>query len=132
MKRVISTVGISREEWHRLRKNGIGGSDAAVVLGISPFKSSLELWYEKTDNALKVEDEKEVTYWGKQLEPIVRDEFSSRTGLKVHQESFILQHTKYPFMLANLDGYVYDSIYGICVFEAKIASAYKAGDWTYQ
>lgn len=129
MKRVISTAGIGREEWHRLRKNGIGGSDAAVVLGISPFKSSLELWYEKTDDTVKQEDETEAAYWGKQLEPVVRDEFSSRTGLKVHQESFILQHAKYPFMQANLDGYVYDSVYGICAFEAKTASAYKASDW---
>ena len=30
------------------RKTGIGGSDAAAVLGISPWKSPLELWLEKT------------------------------------------------------------------------------------
>lgn len=129
MKRVISTAGISREEWHRLRKNGLGGSDAAVVLGISPFKSSLELWYEKANDVPESEKETEASYWGKQLEPIVRDEFSARTGIKVYQESFILQHAKYPFMQANLDGYVYDSVYGTCVFEAKTASAYKASDW---
>ena len=59
MKRVISTAGISREEWHRLRKNGLGGSDAAVVLGISPFKSSLELWYEKANDVPASEKETE-------------------------------------------------------------------------
>ena len=47
MKKIVSTENLSYEEWLQLRKRGIGGSDAAVILGISPFKSTWELWNEK-------------------------------------------------------------------------------------
>lgn len=34
-------------EWQEFRKTGIGGSDAAAILGLSPFKSNIEVWEEK-------------------------------------------------------------------------------------
>ena len=42
----ISTA--TREEWKALRKNYIGGSDAASVVGLNPFSSPYALWAEKT------------------------------------------------------------------------------------
>ena len=38
----------SREEWLQERKKGIGGSDAAVVIGKSKWKNNVQLWEEKT------------------------------------------------------------------------------------
>lgn len=35
-------------EWISARVSGIGGSDAAAILGKSPFKSNVQLWEEKT------------------------------------------------------------------------------------
>ena len=32
---LVETEGLSREEWLRYRKSGIGGSDVAAILGIS-------------------------------------------------------------------------------------------------
>ena len=32
---LVETDGLSREEWLRYRKQGIGGSDVAAILGIS-------------------------------------------------------------------------------------------------
>ena len=46
---IAATDNIPYEEWLELRKNGIGGSDAAAVCGISRYKSPVELWMEKTD-----------------------------------------------------------------------------------
>ncbi len=59
MKKIISTENLSYEEWLGLRKTGIGGSDAAVILGISPFKSTLELWNEKVKDIQNLPEEKE-------------------------------------------------------------------------
>ena len=42
---VISTEGLPREEWLAYRRKGIGGSDAAAVLGISPFRTGVDLYY---------------------------------------------------------------------------------------
>ena len=44
---IANTNDLPYEEWLELRKNGIGGSDAAVVCGISRYKSPVELWMEK-------------------------------------------------------------------------------------
>ena len=38
----------SREQWLQERKKGIGGSDAAVVIGKSKWKNNVQLWEEKT------------------------------------------------------------------------------------
>ena len=38
----------NRTDWLKARRKGIGGSDAASVLGISPWKSNVQLWEEKT------------------------------------------------------------------------------------
>ena len=35
-------------EWHNLRKKGIGGSDAGVIIGKNKYKNILQLWEEKT------------------------------------------------------------------------------------
>jgi len=63
------------------------------------------------------------------LEAVVRDEFTKRTGIDVRRVNQILQSELYPFMLANLDGVCEHPEYGTCGFEAKTASAYKAGEW---
>ncbi|MCM1277019.1 MAG: YqaJ viral recombinase family protein, partial [Lachnospiraceae bacterium] len=48
-KIVTSTENLPYEEWLEFRKKGVGGSDAAVVCGISKYKSPVELWMEKTN-----------------------------------------------------------------------------------
>ena len=55
------------------RKSGIGGSDLACVLGLSPWRSPVDVWLEKTgQNAVAVE-ETPAMYWGSQLEELVAD-----------------------------------------------------------
>lgn len=71
----------------------------------------------------------EAAYWGTQLEAIVRDEFTKRSGIKVTKPTVILQSEEHPFMLANLDGVCEVPDVGTCIFEAKTASTYKAGEW---
>ena len=46
--RLVKTKAMPREEWLAVRKRGIGSSDAAAAVGLSPYKSQLELWLEKT------------------------------------------------------------------------------------
>ena len=39
----ISTKGMSREEWLKLRKTGIGGSDAGAICGLNPYSSPMKV-----------------------------------------------------------------------------------------
>ena len=125
---LVLTENLPYADWLEYRKQGIGGSDASVVCGISRYKSPVELWMEKT-NQLQAQEAGEAAYWGTQLEPFVRAEFTKRTGIEVSHKSELLQSEEYPFMLANLDGVCEVPDVGPCIFEAKTASAYKAGEW---
>ena len=125
---LVLTENLPYADWLEYRKQGIGGSDASVVCGISRYKSPVELWMEKT-NQLQAQEAGEAAYWGTQLEPFVRAEFTKRTGIEVIHKSELLQSEEYPFMLANLDGVCEVPDVGPCIFEAKTASAYKAGEW---
>jgi putative phage-type endonuclease len=126
---VASTENMDYVDWLNWRRKGIGGSDASVVCGISRYKSPVELWMDKTGQ-LPYDDAGEAAYWGAQLEALVKAEFSKRTGIEVKLLNQLLQNEDYPFMIANLDGVCEHPDYGTCVFEAKTASAYKAGEWS--
>ncbi len=125
---LASTENMPYDEWLRMRKFGIGGSDASVVCGINRYKSPVELWMDKTDR-LPYQEAGEAAYWGTILEPLVVSEFTKRTGIEVSRQKQLLQSKEYPFMLANLDGLCEHPDYGTVIFEAKTASAYKAGEW---
>ena len=128
MRILVKTAGMSREEWLRWRTKGIGGSDVSVIAGVNPFRSIFQLWLEKTGQIEPEETENENTHFGNVLEPVVKREFSKRTGLKVRAKRALLQSEEYPFMLADLDGVIYENG-KMNLFEAKTASAYKQEIW---
>lgn len=126
---LVSTEAMTRDEWLKWRNKGIGGSDASIICGVNKYKSAVELWMEKTGQ-IEPREAGEAAYWGTILEPIIREEFTKRTGLVVGIEKSILQHPYYPFMLANLDGMVIDSEKKCgYVFEAKTANPFAADNW---
>jgi putative phage-type endonuclease len=125
---LASTENMDYSEWLGLRKKGIGGSDASVICGVNRWKSPVELWMEKT-NKLPYQEAGEAAYWGTQLESLVRNEFTKRTGIEVIEAKQLLQSEDYPFMHANLDGICEHPNFGKCVFEAKTSSAYRESEW---
>ena len=127
-KILANTENMPYEDWLAHRRLGIGGSDASIVCGINKYKSPVELWLDKTGQ-LPYQEAGEAAYWGTQLESLVRNEFSRRTGITVTETHELLQSEEHPFMLANLDGVCEVPDYGPCIFEAKTASAFKAGEW---
>lgn len=44
---LVDTENLSREDWLSWRRRGIGGSDAAAVMGMSPFCTKRDLYYDK-------------------------------------------------------------------------------------
>ena len=125
---IARTNEINREEWLQLRKNGIGGSDAAVACGLSRWKSRLMLYLEKT--SADVEDiDNESMYWGRTMEPILRQEFSKRTGFTVQEVPFMFACKEYPWMLANIDDLVTEPDGSKALLEIKTASSFKAKEW---
>jgi len=101
--------------WHAQRMSGIGGSDVAAVVGVSPWKTPLELWREKRGE-LAPSPDSPVMEWGRRLEPVIVRAYADATGRTV-QRPPMLRHRDHAFMIGNLDG-VAD---GELVLEAKAA-----------
>jgi len=125
---LVSTQEMSKDRWLEYRKQGIGGSDVAAVCGLSKWKSPMALWMEKTGQ-VEPDPAGEAAYWGTIMEPIIRDEFTARTGFPVNEVKAILQHRRFDFMQANLDGTVIYPERGEGIFEAKTAGTYSAAEW---
>jgi putative phage-type endonuclease len=97
-----------RQQWLEDRRKGIGGSDAAAVLGLSKSRTPLQVYQDKRGEGVEQEDN-EAMLWGRVLEPVVRQQYAERTGRIVRLPEGILAHPKYPFMLANIDGVTGDN-----------------------
>ena len=122
---IAKTLDMTRDEWLQKRRQGIGGSDASVILGLNPWKAQMDLWLEKTGEFTEDEDNEKM-YWGRILEDIIAQEFSIRTGLKVRRKNAILQHKQHPFILANVDRLVIGQKAGV---ECKNIGIRSAESW---
>ena len=123
---LVKTLDMERDEWLEYRKQGIGGSDAAAILGINPWKTPMDVWLEKTGEFEDEPRDNEKMYWGNVLEDVVAKEFSIRTGLRVRRRNAILKHKKHNFMIANVDRLVIGHKAGL---ECKTTGQYSADDW---
>ena len=115
---VVDISGLSREEWLDYRKKGIGGSDAAAIMGVSPFATKRDLFYDKT--GIRPAFQENEDNWvakevGHRLEDLVAEIFSQKTGLKIFPVRTMFRHPLYPFMLADVDFFIEfaDGTYGI-------------------
>lgn len=125
---LVMTVEEMKDEkaWLKVRNSGIGGSDAAVIAGINPYKSQLALWLEKTGQA-EPEDlsDNERVYWGKKNEGNIAEWFEEQTGKKVIRKG-LMRSKEYPFMLATVDRMVVGEDAGL---EIKTAGVDQAKKW---
>ena len=84
------------------RRTGIGGSDAAAILGMDPYRTPLDVYLEKIGEAGEKPDT-EAMYWGRALEDVVASEFAKRKGLEVLPAGGINRHPEYPFLMGHID-----------------------------
>jgi len=131
--RLVKTNDLSRDDWLKVRKNGIGSSDAAAAVGLNPYKSQLELWMEKTgrDADLPKPDPNDDTspmYWGSLLEVFVAAHYTKKSGNRIRKVNAVLQHPEHAWMLANLDREVTGTT-DVQILECKTAGMNGARLW---
>ncbi|RDZ27468.1 YqaJ viral recombinase family protein [Lysobacter silvisoli] len=130
--RLVDTRTLDRGQWLEVRKGGIGSSDAAAAVGLSPYTSPLELWTQKTGRAAAntdvADDLDSPMYWGTLLEPYVAAAYMRKTGRKVRKLNAVLQHPTFPFMLANIDREIVGSP-DVQILECKTAGEFGSRLW---
>lgn len=121
----------NREDWLAHRTKGIGASDAPVILGISPWKSALQLFTEKLGLMEIAQAETEYLKWGLRLEPVLREAYTEETNRIVSTPTpwRVEIHPDYDWMFATLDGWVFDEAKGHGVLELKTASSTQHREW---
>ena len=85
---LVDTKGLTETEWLEWRRKGVGGSDASIILGISPFATARDLYYDKL-NVVSYKDD--AGNWvalqiGHLLEDLVAEIFHKKTGYPIYQD----------------------------------------------
>lgn len=137
--RVAQTAVDARRAWLQERRTGIGGSDAPVVLGISPWSSRYELYQVKIG---AIEPDSADEPWkelGRQLEPVVFRLLAMRTGRHVEAaEPFkLVRHHEHDWLFCTPDGWQWTSEFEKLlnrwdvngIVQAKTAVSLNKHDW---
>lgn len=125
MYEVKSIKDTNHEAWLKLRKTGIGGSDAAAICGLNPYASAVHVFQEKTSEELNVKDNEPMRQ-GRGLEDYVARRFCEASGLKVRRSHMLYRSTSHSFMIADVDRLIVGQDAGL---ECKAASAYSYAQW---
>lgn len=145
-----STRGMSRQDWLRFRDNGIGASEIGVILGLSQYKSNVELYYEKLSPRLQETPENMPMFMGTELEAFVADKWqywggseasmieNYRAGNKLRKMQRVnayIQNPDYPQLFVSLDRKILRHpdgkgvLKGNGALEVKTISGYEAEKW---
>jgi len=96
------------EQWLSNRRNALGGSDAAAILGLNPYKSNTDLWKEKTGRIVPEDiGYKPYVKYGKEAEQYLTALFAldfPEYEVKGNDDYTVYHHPKYPFLAGTLDG----------------------------
>lgn len=126
---VVNTAELSEEEWLAYRRRGIGGSDVAAILGISPFRTARDLYYDKLNIAPALDDDSNwvALKMGHLLEDLVAEVFHRKTGYPIFQIKKMFAHPVYRFMQADVDYFVTLEDGSTAILEIKTTN-YNAKD----
>ena len=109
------------------RRKYIGGSDIAVVMGMSRWKTPLKLWLEKTGQAEPDDlSQVEAVQLGTELEEFVAQKFAKESGKQVRKQSKMYVHKDYPFMAAHIDRLITGTDE---ILECKTCGSHKKEEW---
>jgi putative phage-type endonuclease len=120
--KLINTENMPHEEWLQHRREGIGGSDVGIILGLNPYMSRIQLFYQKLGMYPEqiLEDENQSVFFGKLFEDKIRNiaqyyDFAyPKAYMQNHRLGNRLRYIyafpymglseKYPWLRGNFDG----------------------------
>lgn len=128
---MVDTTDLPRDDWLNYRRRGIGGSDVAAILGVSPFRTARDIYYDKIGVVAIDPDE---SNWvqlemGNLLEDLVAQIFQKKTGYRVFKIHKMFYHVKYQFMLADVDYFVELPDGTIALLEIKTTNYNAKDNW---
>lgn len=128
---LFDTAFTTVKEWESLRHIGIGGSDSAVVMEQSPFRSQRQLYHDKIGTPMpgKSEQNNIVFARGHAVEEKILEAFAKYAGATRIPESRMFASKKFPHSTANIDGIMRMADGKIFVLEAKTTIEENKAHW---
>lgn len=125
---VPDSTKLAKPKWLITRRGGVGGSDAAAVLGLAPesWGSRYGVWADKTGLIPAVELDSDPVKWGTRLEEAIGLGFAEDTGIEVMRYRPMLRSKEWPWMMVNLDFVTKD---GLAVVEVKNVGHFMGDEW---
>lgn len=102
---MVATSTLSPEQLAE-RAQGITATDIAAIVGVHPYRSAANVWDDKLGLAPPF-DGNDRTKWGNLLEPVLRDDYEERNGVRVEVHG-TMQNVDREWMKATPDGLVYE------------------------
>jgi len=127
----ISTKGWSKEKILAKRREFIGSSDVPIIMGLSKYKSPLDLYHEKLSEVPpSAEPPSEEAEFGIEMEEMIARIYTRRTGHKVVRDNKIRIHPLFPWLTCQIDR-VIESADGRerGILEIKTASQWVVKEW---
>ena len=102
------TENVSREVWLRERKKAICGSDFPVLLGLSTFRTAVDLFVDKTNPDEISEEVSLLSKYrldiGHALEPVMLGTIGLELGAIPIRDKRMVESIQYPYMRVDIDG----------------------------
>lgn len=105
----LGAAQIGRALWLSERRKGIGGTDAAAILGVSRWSSELQVWLDKRGEGLPVQ-ESEPMRWGRAVEDAIATEYAIRHGRLLWNPEAVMAHPEHPILIGTPDRIVLDTM----------------------
>jgi putative phage-type endonuclease len=121
------TKDMSEPEWLKVRMNGVGGSDVGSIAGVSPWGTPLSVYLSKDETCTVDKKVGRAAQWGKWMEDDVARDAAARLGFDSRRVNAVLQHPERPWMLANIDRFIYEPFKAIHEIKV-IVSRERAGE----
>ncbi|WP_228976741.1 YqaJ viral recombinase family protein [Streptomyces sp. DH12] len=125
--RLILPADAPEEQWHAVRRAGLGGSNIAALYGLDKRHGARRVYEEK--NGYR-EPDNTYTKWGRRLEASIAEGFEEDYGLATRKPPGTFAHIEHPWAIANVDRFVLDADgRAVAPLECKNKSEYLSGEW---
>ena len=112
----------ARQKWLAERRTGLGGTDASAIMGVSRFRTPVQVCLDKWGE-LPEQPDNDLMRYGRMQEPVIRQWYADTTGRSVTVPAGVVRHGKHPFILGSFDGLTDDGR----LLEIKTAS--RGDEW---
>jgi len=121
----VTSATQDRTAWLQERRTGIGASECAAVVGLSPWATPLDIYLSKVATDVPAEGpDSEPMYWGRELEAVILRRYQRDTGRQLDTEQKLVRSPQHPFMIATPDARASDRL-----VEVKTAGLQAAKEW---